>query len=101
MKTLSQIVQELTPGYVAARKQEITQMRALLAASDFDRLAVLSHSMKGSGSSFGFPELTRFGATLEHHARASDSAAFGEELSRLKDYLEQVKAPGEPARTSS
>jgi|GEM_PF-2895482 len=46
-------------------------MMELLAASDFERLLVLGHSLKGSGGSFGFPELTRFGAALERSAQAS------------------------------
>lgn len=95
MKTISQIVQELTPGYLAARKQEVPEMIELLAASDFERLRVLSHSLKGSGSSFGFPELTRFGATLERYAQQSDFAFFREELTRLKSYLEDLKAPAD------
>lgn len=90
MKTISQLVQELVPGYIAARKEEVGNMMKLLAASDFDRLRVLGHSLKGSGSSFGFPELTRIGATLERQAEAADAASFAQELARLKDYLEHV-----------
>jgi hypothetical protein len=40
-------------------------MRELLAASDFEGLRILSHSLKGSGGSFGFPELTRIGGELD------------------------------------
>ena len=90
-KDLERIIEELAPGYLAARAQEVSQMMELLAASDFERLRVLSHSLKGSGSSFGFPELTRFGAALEQHAQQANRVSFGDELSRLRDYLEQLK----------
>jgi HPt (histidine-containing phosphotransfer) domain-containing protein len=90
MRKLSRIVEELVPDYLAARKTEVPQMLELLAGSDFERLRVLSHSLKGSGGSFGFAELTRFGAELERHAEASDRDAFSAELSRLSDYLEHL-----------
>jgi HPt (histidine-containing phosphotransfer) domain-containing protein len=90
MRKLSRIVEELVPGYLAARKREVPQMLELLAGSDFERLRILSHSLKGSGGSFGFPELTAFGAALERHAQRGDGAAFGAELSRLKDYLDHL-----------
>ena len=53
MRALSRIVEELVPEYLAARQTEVAQMLELLAAADFERLRVLSHSLKGSGGSFG------------------------------------------------
>lgn len=90
MTTIEGILDELVPGYLAARRAEIPQMMALLAASDFERLRILSHSLKGSGSSFGFPELTHFGAALEAHAQSFDLISYRDELQRLKDYLEHL-----------
>ena len=91
MRSLSRIVEELVPEYLAARKHEIPQMLELLASSDFERLRVLSHSLKGSGGSFGFAELTYFGETLERYARAANEAGFRAELTRLDDYLKDLK----------
>lgn len=86
------------PEYLAARKDEVPQMLELLAASDFERLRVLSHSLKGSGGSFGFAELTHFGEALERSARAADAPAFRAELARLEDYLEHLNwSPSPPA----
>lgn len=86
------------PEYLEARKHEIPQMLDLLARSDFERLRVLSHSLKGSGGSFGFPELTHFGETLERYARATDEAGFRAELERLDDYLQHLDwTPSRPA----
>ena len=90
MKSSSRIIQELIPGYLDARRQEIQKMTELLAASDFERLRVLSHNLKGSGASFGFAELTRFGAALETYAESSDATSFGAELARLKNHLEHL-----------
>lgn len=90
MNNINDLVEELVPEYLALRKQEVAKMMELLAASDFTRLRVLSHSLKGSGSSFGFPELTRMGAELERNADAADAVSFARGLARLKEYLEAV-----------
>jgi DNA-binding NarL/FixJ family response regulator len=63
---------DIVPGYLAARKKELPEMMERLAASDFERLRILGHNMKGSGTSYGFPELTQFGAELERFAKQSD-----------------------------
>jgi HPt (histidine-containing phosphotransfer) domain-containing protein len=64
---------------------------ALLAASAFERLAVMSHNIKGSGGSYGFPELTRMGAALEHSAKQMDPGSLSTQLTELKDYLGRVE----------
>ena len=95
MRSISRIVQELSPRYIAVRKQEVVDMMELLAASDFERLGILSHSLKGSGGTFGFPELTQFGASLEHHAKQADAVSFARELGRLKEYLQRFDVPAD------
>lgn len=90
MNNINDLVQELVPEYLTLRRQEVIEMLKLLAASDFARLRVISHSLKGSGSSFGFPELSRIGAQLERNAHASDAPSFSQGLARLSDYLETL-----------
>jgi CheY-like chemotaxis protein len=82
---------EIVPGYLASRQQELPEMLALLAASGFARLAVLGHNMKGTGRSYGFPELTRMGAALEISARQMDAGALSIQLTELQDYLGRVE----------
>jgi PAS domain S-box-containing protein len=84
-------LEEIVPGYLAARREEIPEMIKLLAASAFERLAVLGHNMKGTGGSYGFPELTRMGAALEQSAKQPDPGALSIQLTELKDYLGQVQ----------
>jgi CheY-like chemotaxis protein len=84
-------LEEIVPGYLAARRQELPEMMALLAACDFERLAVLGHNMKGTGGAYGFPPLTRMGAALEHSARQKDAAVLGTQLTELQDYLARVQ----------
>ncbi len=101
MRSMSEIVAELVPEYLAARRGELPRMLELLAAGDFERLRILSHSLKGSGGSFGFPELSRFGAALERHAQESDGVSFSGELARLKDYLDRRQTSAQEATGSA
>jgi HPt (histidine-containing phosphotransfer) domain-containing protein len=87
-------LEEFIPSYLANRKEEVPVMIGLLAASDFESLAVLGHNIKGSGASFGFPEISRIGAALQHSAEQTDPAALRTQLTELKDYLDYVEHTG-------
>ena len=78
-------------GYLAARRDELLGMSALRAASDFRSLAVLAHNLKGSGTSYGFPDLTRLGTALEQSANQTDTVGLDAQLADLKDYLARVE----------
>jgi PAS domain S-box-containing protein len=84
-------LEEIVPGYLAARREEIPEMMALLAASGFERLAGLAHNIKGTGDSYGFPELTRMGRGLEHSAKQADPGILSLQLEELKEYLGKVE----------
>jgi CheY-like chemotaxis protein len=84
-------LEEIVPGYLNSRKGEVPLLLQLLAASDFDRIRIVGHNMKGSGSAYGFPELTAIGAALESSALDADIAKTGEQLHCLKEYLERVQ----------
>jgi CheY-like chemotaxis protein len=84
-------LEEIVRGYLAARRDELPILRASLAACNFEKLSVLSHNMKGTGTAYGFHTLTLFGAELEHAARARDTPAFARQLKELQDYLGRVQ----------
>ena len=83
-------LEDLAPGYLAARRREVPRMLELLAASDFDCLHTLAHNMKGTGTSYGFVECTRLGGELEQSAERSDKTSIGLQLAELARYLSKV-----------
>jgi CheY-like chemotaxis protein len=83
--------EELTPGYLAARRNELVEMAHLLADSDLDHLRIMGHNMKGTGTSYGFPDLTRIGGLLEQSATHGDRETVRENLEELTDYLAKVE----------
>ena len=84
-------LEELVPEYLASRKEEVPLLLKLLAASDFKRIRVLAHNMKGNGGAFGFPKLTEIGYAMECAAKEADAAALGQHVGSLAEYLERVQ----------
>jgi two-component system sensor histidine kinase/response regulator len=84
-------LEDLVPAYLERQREEVAQCRRLLDAADFERIRFLSHNMKGTGSSFGFPDLTRIGAAMEQAARASDRGALENYLEELTDYFGRIR----------
>jgi CheY-like chemotaxis protein/HPt (histidine-containing phosphotransfer) domain-containing protein len=84
-------LEDIVPGYIASRQKEVPEMFALLATSDFARLATLGYNLKGTGGSYGFPELTRMGETVERLAKQKDGEALGSQMIELRNYLDHVQ----------
>ncbi len=71
---LSNAIQARVPKYLAGRVADLQKILTALAAQDFDEIKFIGHNMKGSGSSFGFPEITAAGQALENAAGQRDNS---------------------------
>ncbi len=80
----------LIPDYVRAVKQYAGEMSSLLEAENFDSIRSVAHNIKGTGASYGFPELTHLAAALENSAKTADAGAVTWDLVELADFLERV-----------
>ena len=66
---------EIQPGleplamkYLVSRERELPVLQDLAAAQKFDELRRLAHNVKGTATSYGFPELTLLGGVMEQAA---------------------------------
>ena len=96
-QTAPQFIIELPEGledysarYLERRKQELHLLQGLLDQSDFQQIAALAHMIKGNGSSFGFPGLTRLGDALESSAKEENVQRATETLKELSRYVEHA-----------
>ena len=87
-------LEELAPRYLHARRKELPELMALSEAANFERLKTLAHNLKGTGTSYGFPEVTEIGAEMEKSAQAQDQGTIQEQLLRLSSYLDRVRVRG-------
>lgn len=66
---------ELRALFVASREADLDRLGVAIAAGDFDAARAIGHVFKGSGATFGFPEVSRLGLALEEAAARRDAAA--------------------------
>lgn len=85
--------EELSRNYIVKRRKEIARMMALpFSDPALDELRVLGHNMKGTGVSFGFPDLTHLGAAIEKAAKAGDMSGLAANLVKTNAYLDYAAA---------
>jgi CheY-like chemotaxis protein len=82
----------LVAGYLAGRQTDVDELHRALAAADFARLRTIGHNLAGTGTSYGFPELTRLGRELEASATAEDGEAAKGRISEIERCLTQAGA---------
>lgn len=87
---VNRIIADLVPGYLAARRSEIEEIRSRIESRDLETLRVIGHQLKGSGQGYGFREITLLGAQIEDAARVGDFRTVGEAADRLENYIHSV-----------
>jgi signal transduction histidine kinase len=84
-------MEDVVPFYLDKRRKEISQYRQALANLDFDSIRMLGHKMRGTGTGYGFAELTSIGAEIEKSAltrNVFDIVATVDKLARYIDCVE-------------
>ncbi|MDH5546635.1 MAG: response regulator [Gammaproteobacteria bacterium] len=67
----------------------LEEMSVCLKQNNIQDLALKSHTIKGLGGSFGFPEVTTLAADLNQYAKQGDLSKMETALSKLRDYAFQ------------
>jgi len=71
-------------------RQDIESMRAALNNADFDELVRLGHTVKGTGSGYGFKSMGAIGHSIEQAALARDPKGVLQGVDTLHHYLDTV-----------
>ena len=72
--------------FLAALAQRVAELEAACALADWRTVAAAAHNLKGSGGTFGFPEVSLHATAIESAARAADAAAVSAALARLHSH---------------
>ncbi len=83
-------LRDLIPGYLSNRQKDITTINQALRESDFNKIRVLGHSMRGSGGGYGFMPISKIGEGLEIAAKQKDPEQIKSRLAELSDFLKRV-----------
>jgi len=84
-------LRELAPRFLAHRRGDVDRSREAIDREDFETVRAIGHSMKGSGSAYGFDEITKIGAEIERLAKAGNAHALEAVVTRLVEYLDSVE----------
>lgn len=85
-------IQARIPTYLSRRRQDLLVMKNMIAEGDFERIRVLAHNMKGSGSGYGFPELSKLGADIEKSAASRQQHELDQQTKSLESLLAVFEA---------
>ena len=84
-------LQDLVPGYLENRESDLLIYQQALEKGDFDSIAVLGHSMKGSGGGYGFNDLSQIGRAIEKAAESKDKESVRKSIIDMTAYLKKLE----------
>jgi len=87
---------DLIRSFLKGWEKEIGVIRECIARSDMKEAQRLGHGMKGAGSGYGFPEISRLGKRIEEAAKAGNTREIEDAIDMLGEYLSVIEvAPSE------
>ena len=84
-------LEDLIPGYLRNKQNEIDTIMEALRKNDYDSICIIGHSMKGSGSGYGFPYITEIGRDIESKAKSQSNEEIGELAAKLHNYIHSIE----------
>jgi len=88
---ISSELRELAPRFLAHRRGDADRLREAIDREDFETVRAIGHAMRGSGSAYGFDDITTLGAEIERLAKTDDAPALDAAVTRLTEYLDSVE----------
>jgi signal transduction histidine kinase/HPt (histidine-containing phosphotransfer) domain-containing protein len=81
----------LMPSYLKACRADIEAAEAAQDAADFAHQKSVGHRIKGSGATFGLPDVAAAAAALQSAAEATDATAARKALARLSTAIDAAE----------
>jgi CheY-like chemotaxis protein len=85
-------MEEAARRYILAKKNDVPRLRGMVEAREFDRLSEVARDLRGTGSSFGFPDLTRLGGMMESSAKDGNAEDLAAQLLEMSRYVQEASA---------
>jgi HPt (histidine-containing phosphotransfer) domain-containing protein len=82
---------DLVPEYVREKRRQVRELRLLLDAGDLRQVQRIAHDLKGTGTAYGIPDVTRLGRELEAAGQRADAAAASALVEELDTLLAGVQ----------
>lgn len=83
-------LEELIPGYIQNRQKDIERLQMAIEQHDYESIRFIGHGMKGSGSGYGFDQITEIGRLLELSGKEENREQAAVYKKQLAEYLEGI-----------
>jgi HPt (histidine-containing phosphotransfer) domain-containing protein len=80
-------MEQMAMNYLVSRERELPTLQDLTASLKFEEVRRLAHNIKGTATSYGFPELTQLGGAMEQAAIDRNLNGMLKQLKVLERYL--------------
>ena len=84
-------LEAIRPAYLQARRTDIQAVLTALDNFDYETIRTVGHKMRGSGTGYGFPEITAVGQRLELAAEDRNPQLIRERVDELSRYLDALE----------
>lgn len=84
-----EVPERILAHYLEHRRNDLQSCLGWLEEDNFSELERVGHQLKGSGATFGFPDLSRFGAELESAAQRGDIVEIEMLLKIFSDWFQR------------
>jgi len=84
-------LEDIVPGFLKNRRQDILSIETCLNEKDYEAIQILGHSMKGAGTSYGFPFISEIGKAIEDAAKTGSDRIIAAKNLELRDFLERIR----------
>jgi len=85
------LLADLVPGYVREKRRQVGDLRRLIGEHDMDRVRRIAHDIKGTGTAYGIPDVTRIGRALEAAGQQGDAGSAALLVEELDTLLARVQ----------
>lgn len=84
-------LEEIMPRYLEIRRKELLELEQAVESEDFEKIRMLGHKLKGTGSAYGLDELSRLGTLIEDKAMEKEMGDVPQLTSRVRLFLENLE----------
>lgn len=84
-------IEDLVPIFLRNQLEDVKFIVEACEQCDYEKIRILGHNMKGTGSSYGFDAISEIGASIEQWARERNSEKVRMLAEEVSVYLERVQ----------
>ncbi len=86
-RSIPSAIEALRPAFLANRTLDLVKMRTALAVHDFASIQAIGHNCKGTGSGYGYPDISTIGSSIEQAAKDLSEDELEQALGRFEKCL--------------